>query len=313
MRYIQLKDRVMKAHYPIFEMEKEGSRCGEHWQWRNAHPSVYMGKLKAAILDWSGTTADAHVIAPAKVFKDVFEKHKVPISMQEARLPMGLRKDLHIQKILEIPDVKNRWREIKGYNPTVEDEKLLFADFVPMQLACLSNYTTLLPGTVETVNTLKNEYKLKIGSTTGFTKVMVDILLKDAEQQGYTPDFSVAGDEVENDMGFRPAPFMIYKNLVNLGVFPIQSVIKVDDTIGGVGEGLSAGCWSVGICGLSNYTDIDSIEEWDQLSDAEKTQRVDRSREILLTSGAHYVVDYITDLPDVVNDINNRLSNGEKP
>ena len=69
---------------------------------------VYRGKLKAAILDWSGTTADAHVIAPAVVFKDVFEKHNVPITMKESREPMGLRKDLHIQKILEIPEVKER-------------------------------------------------------------------------------------------------------------------------------------------------------------------------------------------------------------
>lgn len=41
----------------------------------------FRGPLKAAILDWSGTTADAHVIAPAVVFHDVFAKHGVPISM----------------------------------------------------------------------------------------------------------------------------------------------------------------------------------------------------------------------------------------
>ena len=36
-----------------------------------------MGGLKAAILDWSGTTADKYVIAPAVVFVEVFKKHKV--------------------------------------------------------------------------------------------------------------------------------------------------------------------------------------------------------------------------------------------
>jgi len=50
-----------------------------------------------------------HVIAPAVVFYEVFKKHGVPITMKEARLPMGLRKDLHIAKILEIPEVKERW------------------------------------------------------------------------------------------------------------------------------------------------------------------------------------------------------------
>ena len=61
------------------------------------HIRLYKGALKAAILDWSGTTADKYVLAPAVVFYDVFQKHKVPISMEEARAPMGLRKDLHIK------------------------------------------------------------------------------------------------------------------------------------------------------------------------------------------------------------------------
>jgi phosphonoacetaldehyde hydrolase len=45
---------------------------------------AYKGPLKAAILDWSGTTADAHVLAPAVVFFEVFKKHGVPISMAES-------------------------------------------------------------------------------------------------------------------------------------------------------------------------------------------------------------------------------------
>ena len=59
----------------------------------------YTGSLRTLILDWSGTTADKYVIAPAVVFKEVFKEAKVPISMKEARLPMGLRKDLHIKAI----------------------------------------------------------------------------------------------------------------------------------------------------------------------------------------------------------------------
>ena len=142
---------------------------------------------------------------------------------------------------------------------------------------------------------------------------MVDILLRDAHKQGYKPDYSVAGDEVENNMGFRPAPFMIYKNLVNLGVYPISSVVKIDDTVSGVGEGLNAGCWSVGVCGLSNYTNIDTQEQWDNMSLSEQKERVDTSRNKLLTSGAHYVIDSIKELPQVVEDINIRLANGDKP
>jgi phosphonoacetaldehyde hydrolase len=64
---------------------------------------IYKGKVKTIILDWSGTTADAYVIAPAVVFVEVFKNQGVEISMEEARGPMGLRKDLHIKALTEDP------------------------------------------------------------------------------------------------------------------------------------------------------------------------------------------------------------------
>lgn len=272
----------------------------------------FRGPVRAAILDWSGTTADMHVLAPAVVFYDVFQKAGVPISMVEARVPMGLRKDLHIAKILEDPEVARRWTEIKGTPPTPMDVNTLFADFVPLQLACIQKYATLLPGVADTVDKMKTN-GIKIGTTTGFLKDMVDILLREAAKQGYVPDSSVAGDQVPNNMGFRPAPFMIYQNLVNLGVFPIESVVKVDDTIGGVGEGLNAGCWAIGVANWSNYTDIDSLEQWEAMPEPEREARREQSRAKLYTSGAHYVIDELTDLPNVIEDINARLGRGEMP
>ena len=41
----------------------------------------YIGPLKAAIMDWSGTTADKYVLAPSKVFVEVFAKHKVKLTI----------------------------------------------------------------------------------------------------------------------------------------------------------------------------------------------------------------------------------------
>ncbi len=271
----------------------------------------YTGPLKAAILDWSGTTADKYVLAPAVVFVDVFEKHKVPISMVEAREPMGLRKDLHIAAITKNPDVRKRWKEVYGRYPDQGDVDNMFKDFVPMQLDCLRKYTDLIPGCVESINTLRSEFNMKIGSTTGFLKSMVDILLEEAKKQGYEPDSSVAGDQVIH--GARPNPHMVYKNLDNLGVSPIQSVVKVDDTVSGVGEAMEAGCWGVGVARYSNYMDIDSFEHEKSLSETEMIRRLDKSRDILVKCGAHYVIDSIAELPGVCADINQRLARGDKP
>lgn len=270
----------------------------------------YRGKVKAVILDWSGTTADAYVVAPAVVFVEVFRKQGVEISMAEARGPMGLRKDLHIKALTEVPEIRERWKAVHGRYPGDADVAAMFADFVPLQLDCLGKYTRLLPGVAEVTQRLQKA-GIRIGSTTGFIRSMVDILEADAARQGYRPDASVAGDEVVH--GARPGPFMVYKNLDMLGVYPIQSVVKVDDTVSGVGEALNAGCWGIGVARYSNYMDMDTPDQDKTMPAAEIERRLERTRDILRKAGAHYVIDSITDIEPVIADINARLARGERP
>ena len=270
----------------------------------------YRGKIKGAVLDWSGTVADAYVIAPAVVFVAVFKKHGVEVSMDEVRKPMGLRKDLHIKAMTELPSVRERWQSVHGSYPEQADVDRMFADFVPMQLACLPEYTGLLPGVAKVVTQIQNS-GIKIGVSTGFTRPMVDVLHAATKKQGFHPDATVAGDEVEN--GARPKPFMVYRNLDLMDVHPIQAVIKVDDTVSGVGEGLAAGCWTVGVARYSNYMNISTMSEAEAMSNTEITRRLDHTRELLSRAGAHYVRDSIVDLPEVIEEINQRLARGEKP
>ena len=108
---------------------------------------------------------------------------------------------------------------------------------------------------------------------------------------------------------------MVYRNLdlfSDVG-YPIESVVKVDDTVGGVGEGLNAGCWSVGVTRYSNYMNINSYEEEAELSDDEINSRLQHSRKVLEGSGAHYLVDTLEQLPLVIDDINRRLARGQTP
>ena len=270
----------------------------------------YKGKVQAVILDWSGTTADAYVVAPAVVFVEVFKRQKVEISMLEARGPMGLRKDLHIKALTEVDEIKERWKKIHGKYPEQSDVDRMFADFVPLQLDCLRKYTTLLPGVAEVTQRLQKQ-GIKIGSTTGFVRSMVDILEEDSAKQGYKPDASVAGDEVTN--GARPSPHMVYKNLDMLNITPIQSVVKVDDTASGVGEAVNAGCWGIGVTRYSNYMDVDTPEDGKKLSEDEIKKRVAKTKDILEKAGAHYILESLADIEPVIEDINKRIARGERP
>lgn len=101
--------------------------------------------------------------------------------------------------------------------------------------------------------------------------------------------------------------------LARLGIFPLEAVVKVDSTVCGIGEGLSAGVWTVAVYGSSNYTNVDSMEVWNSMSEGLKQEARQNSLRKLLGSGAHYVVECLADLPGVCNDINARLEKGEKP
>ena len=267
-------------------------------------------RIQAVILDWSGTVCDKYVIAPAVVFKDVFQKHGVDVTMEECRKPMGLRKDLHIKSMLfDDTNVYRRWSEKYGRAPEQQDVDNLFKDFVPMQLNCLEKYSGLIPGAKEAITKLSQT--AAIGSTTGFTRSMVDILEKDANKQGVFFDCTVAGDEVVT--GWRPYPHMVYKNMDILGIQNPKDVVKVDDTVGGIGEGIHAGCWSVGVSRYSNYMDIDSYEHEDSLTEEEIDRRHAYSRKKLEGAGAHLVVDSIAELPEAVDIIQQWISEGKTP
>jgi len=291
-------------------MERISLNEGEKLMNKYVEEKRYKGKVQAVILDWSGTTADAYVVAPAVVFVEVFKRQKVEISMVEARGPMGLRKDLHIKALTEVDEIKERWKKIHGKYPEQSDVDRMFADFVPLQLDCLRKYTTLLPGVAEVTQRLQKQ-GIKIGSTTGFVRSMVDILEEDSAKQGYKPDASVAGDEVTN--GARPSPHMVYKNLDMLNITPIQSVVKVDDTTSGIGEAVNAGCWGIGVTRYSNYMDVDTPEDGKKLSEDEIKKRVAKTKDILEKAGAHNILESLADIEPVIEDINKRIARGERP
>ena len=94
----------------------------------------YRGKLQAVLLDWAGTTMDFGCIAPAVVFVEVFKRKGVPISLEEARAPMGAHKRVHIERITQLESVRRRWQEKHGRLPNDGDVEAMFKEFVPLQL-----------------------------------------------------------------------------------------------------------------------------------------------------------------------------------
>lgn len=266
--------------------------------------------MRCAVLDWSGTLVDAYAIAPARALVRAFSLHGVAITMGQARRDMGLRKDLHVRSLLGTDEVRDSWRKQHGALPEDEDAETVHREFKAELLALLGDHATLLPGVRDACRRLR-ERGIAIGVTTGFDRETVDALLPLVEEQGFVPDCAVAGDDVAN--GTRPRPFMLYRALERMDASPIGAVVKVDDTAAGIGEGLAAGCWTVGVSAHSSLVGVDSLRQKRAMSAADLEAGRARAREALDEAGAHIVVDGVADLPDVVERINGRLRRGKRP
>jgi phosphonoacetaldehyde hydrolase len=268
----------------------------------------YRGGIKAVIFDWAGTVIDYGSRAPAGVFVEVYKRHGVEISQPEARGPMGMEKRAHIAAIAAMPGVADRWREANAADLGDADIDRMYDEFLPLQLACLPNYSELIPGTLETIAALRAR-GIKVGSSTGYSRKLMDVVEAEARARGFVPDAVVCADDVPQG---RPAPWMCFENAKRLGVWPMQACVKVDDTVPGIEAGLNAGMWSIGVVKTGNEIGL-SEAEIDALAAAERERRLRQGRQRLLQSGAHYVIDAIGGLVEVIDEIETRLARGERP
>lgn len=265
-------------------------------------------KLKAVILDWAGTTVDYGSMAPVRVLQKLFALHQVPLSMEEARAHMGLLKRDHIEKTLRIPRVREAWVARHGQAPDEGTVLQLFAEFIPLQMDCLEEHSTVIPGVVEAVERMRAR-GLKIGTTTGYTRPMLDMLIDKAGPQGYEPDCSLCPDDVG---GGRPHPWMIFENAIRMRVYPLWALVKAGDTESDIEEGRNAGTWTVGVVATGNMIGL-APEQWNALDEAERGRRIAEGRSKMQAAGAHYAVSGVADMDWVFDDIEARLEKGERP
>lgn len=261
--------------------------------------------LKAVVFDWAGTVIDFGSRAPMGVFVEVFRSFGVEITVDEARVPMGLPKLAHIEALGALPRVAEAWQAAHGRAFSSEDALRIYDVFVPINRRVVSDpdYATLIPGVAETMRALRAG-GLKIGSTTGYTRDILSEILETAARQGFAPDNTVCAGDLPAG---RPTPLMMYKCFLDLAVWPAGSVVKVDDTAPGIAEGRAAGTWTVGVAVTGNAFGMSEAEAG-ALAPADFAARRDAARETLREAGADYVIDGVAELVPVLNAIEARLA-----
>lgn len=134
---------------------------------------------------------------------------------------------------------------------------------------------------------------VKIGSTTGYTDKMMEIVTREAKAAGYEPDCWFSPDST-NGVG-RPKPYMVFRNLETLGVTSTENAIKVGDTVSDIKEGKNAGLLTIGIIEGSSEMGL-TEEEYNALNEEEKQTNCERVRKIYLDAGADFVIQDIREI-----------------
>lgn len=264
--------------------------------------------LKAAILDWAGTAVDFGSVAPVAALQRVFAENAVPITAAEARNEMGILKKDQIRAICAGRRVREQWTLRHGHAPSDKDVERMFAEFLPRQAEILAAHSSPIPGVVDTVR-IWREAGLKIGSSTGYTRALLDVVIEVSAAQGYQPDASVTPDEVG---GGRPMPFMCYRNAILLGVYPLGHGVKIGDTPADIEEGLNAGMWTVGITATGNEIGL-TLPEWQSLPEVERAERENAAALRLRQAGAHFTAPSLACCTEILVEIDGRIAAGEKP
>lgn len=264
--------------------------------------------LEAVIFDWAGTTIDFGCFAPTQVFVDAFAAVGIEISLEEARGPMGMAKIDHIRALLADDTIRERWVKKFGSQPTEEDAQNVYSRFLPLQIEIIADYSKLIPGALETVSWLKS-YNIKIGTCSGYPRAAMEGVVNLSAAAGYKPDYWVASDDVPRG---RPWPAQALLNVIKLNVEDVSACVKVDDTAPGILEGRHAGMWTVAVLGSSNNMGM-TLSQWDALDKDQQNRACLHVKKHLESSRPHFYVNTIAELPNIIEEINERLAAGQSP
>jgi phosphonoacetaldehyde hydrolase len=263
-------------------------------------------KINAVVFDWAGTIVDFGSLAPMGAFVQLFERHGVPVTIAQARVPMGLPKIDHIRAMGRMPEIAQAWRVAHaGRDFSEDDAQSLLQEFEPMSAESAWDCRAFIPGFLETYAWLQSQ-GIRVATTTGYTRRIMAPIIAHAAEQGFVPDAVICCDDV---LRSRPDPMGMLACCTAMGLAPGLQILKVDDTAPGIEEGLNAGCLTLGVAASGNALGW-SLPQWEASSAGEREAALGVARAQLEAAGAHGVINSVADLPHAVETIAERLRLG---
>ena len=271
--------------------------------------------IRACIFDLGGTIVDKYSMTPLISLCKSFSKQNIQVNPQLIRKDMGLKKMDHIHKLCVEDSIKRQW--YLNYNRLIsdEDKQAIYDDFNRFQKQEILENMKIIPHTKNCIADLKRR-NIQTGVTTGFNKEQTDLIQNILISNRVIIDNYVSSTCL--DRPGRPEPYMIYENMDKLNIDDPRTIIKIDDTRAGIQEGLNADCITVGVARWSVNMNVDNHDEMlrtDQVITGGDNhysnnyylfhKKLRDSRKELKEAGAHYVINNLVELSEIIEDINN--------
>ena len=264
--------------------------------------------IGAVIFDWAGTIADFGSLAPVISIVEAFASRGVRVTPEEARRPMGLEKREHLRRMLADSKIAQRWKTASGADPRPRDVESLYEDLEPRLVRAVKSHSRLVPGVRELADELRT-WGIRIGTTSGYLRPVMDILTAEAARQGFEADSVICPSDVPAG---RPFPWMCFLNAMKLGVYPPRRMVKIGDTPADMHEGLNAGMWTIGVTLSGNEVGLSQVEV-EQLTADERFEKIQEAERRLREASAHYVTESACTCRAVLARIEERIIRGEQP
>jgi len=271
-------------------------------------------KVQLVVFDWTGTLIDYGCKAPVKAFKKAFNHFGLNPSNKTIRKYIGMDKYNHINNI------KNELNTKNIYIPQTDE---IYNIYENLQIQTINEYSKLITG-VLTMQQKLNDRNIHIATTTGYSREMLENVLKNAKLQGFNSSFiNVSPDMLEYKTTRESGDMMryIYHFIEELQE-PIHNgcVVKVGDTPIDMLEGKNSGAWNIGCISSGSLIGHDERHVKNIILNNKHNTDIATQNEYkngiqqLTKNGANFIVHDINSVVDVIdNYINPLIETGFQP
>lgn len=216
-----------------------------------------MKKINLVVFDLSGTTIEDENAVAKSLYTAACE-FNLPVTLREFEESIGTNK-IHLYQYMIArsrgKDVHLEDLEKYSFQDIEKEAMIIFQRYSEIMIDYYRENVRALEGAEQTFEWL-HENGIKVATDTGFHRDVTTVILEKLcwIERGLI-DLCV---DVESTNGVgRPAPYMIFHAMEELGIQGVHDVVKIGDTPADLLSGYNAGCrFNIGVLSGANNRDI---------------------------------------------------------